>query len=70
MLPLTTQETQQRIEVLALPILAAAGVELVEIEVKVNHGDVMVAFFADLPTGGITIAQCVQLNKAIVLACN
>ena len=62
---MTTDEIKGRVEVLAAPLLVAAGVELVELKVTAHGGDVGIAFFADLPTGGITIDVCERLNKGI-----
>jgi ribosome maturation factor RimP len=65
---LSTEEIQKKVEGIALPLLGAAGVDLVELKVKQHHKDVNIEFTADLPEGGITIGQCAQLNRAIVEA--
>ena len=63
---LTPDEIRHKVEILAMPILEKAGVELVELNVSLYKQDVAVRFMADLPAGGITIAQCSSLNHAIV----
>ncbi len=66
--PLNTDEIRCKVEMLAAPILAKAGVDLVELSVGVYQEDVVLCFAADLPAGGITIGQCSLLNRAIVEA--
>lgn len=70
--PLDTDEIRCKVEMLAAPILAKAGVDLVELSVGVYKEDVIIRFAADLPAGqsglGITIGQCASLNHAIVEA--
>ncbi len=66
--PLNTDEIRCKVEMLAAPILAKAGVDLVELSVGVYQEDVVLRFAADLPAGGITIGQCSLLNRAIVEA--
>lgn len=58
---------------MALPLLAQAGVDLVELSVGRYKDDVIIRFTADLPrlgrgrpAGGITIGQCSTLNHTIV----
>lgn len=66
--PLDTDEIRGKVEILAAPILANAGVDLVELSAGVYKQDVIIRFAADLPAGGITIGQCALLNHAIVEA--
>ena len=66
--PLDTDEIRCKVEMLAAPILAKAGVDLVELSVGLYKEDVIIRFAADLPAGGITIGQCSTLNHAIVEA--
>ncbi len=65
---LNPDEIRQKIETLATPILDKAGVELVDLTVSLYKSDIVVRFTADLPSGGINIAQCSALNRAIVEA--
>ena len=70
--PLDTDEIRGKVEMLAAPILAKAGVDLVALSVGVYKEDVIIRFAADLSAGqsglGITIGQCASLNHAIVEA--
>ncbi len=66
--PLDTDEIRGKVEMLAAPILAKAGVDLVELSVGRYKDDVIIRFAADLPAGGITVGQCSTLNHAIVEA--
>ncbi len=66
--PLNTDEIRCKVEMLATPILAKAGVDLVELSVGRYKDEVIIRFAADLPAGGITVGQCSSLNHAIVEA--
>ncbi|MDO8674577.1 MAG: hypothetical protein Q7K71_00475 [Candidatus Omnitrophota bacterium] len=66
--PLDTDEIRCKVETLAAPILANAGVDPVELSVGVYQEDVIIRFAADLPAGGITVGQCASLNQTIVEA--
>ena len=66
--PLNTDEIRCKVEMLAAPILAKSGVDLVELSVGIYKEDVIIRFAADLPAGGITVGQCASLNHAIVEA--
>ena len=66
--PLDTDEIRRKVEMLTAPILASAGVDLVELSVGVYKQDVIIRFTADLPAGGITVGQCASLNHVIVEA--
>ncbi len=55
--PLDTDEIHCKVEALAAPILAKAGVDLVDLSVGRYKDDVIIRFTADLPAGGITIGQ-------------
>ena len=68
MTSLNTDEIRCKVERLAAPILANAGVDLVELSVGVYKEDVIIRFAADLPAGGITVGQCALLNHTIVEA--
>lgn len=63
---LSTEEIQEKVEAVALPLLAQAGVDLVELHIGRHKSNVLVQFTADLPGGGITMQQCASLNRAIV----
>lgn len=65
---LIPDEVKQKVEALALPLLANAGLDLVELNIMRQNGGVLVQFYADKPEGGITIQECSDLNKAIVEA--
>ena len=65
---LSLEEIKQNVERLALPLLAAAGVDLVELHVAGHGGDVRIRFLADKPAGGITVEECARLNRAVVKA--
>ena len=65
---LTSDDIRHKVGTIAAPILERFGVELVELRVGHYKDEVRIAFTADLPAGGITIAQCSSLNRAIVEA--
>ncbi len=66
MTDLTAEEIQKKVEDMALPLLARAGVDLVELHIGRHKGDVLIQFTADKPVGGITMGECAGLNRAIV----
>lgn len=51
---------------MALPFLADAGVDLIELHIGQHKGDVFIQFTADKTQGRITIAECAHLNRTIV----
>ena len=65
---LTSDNIRHKVEILVVPILERAGVELVELNIGHYKDEVRIAVMADLSAGGITIAQCAQCNRAIVEA--
>ncbi|MBI4309362.1 MAG: hypothetical protein HY591_03425 [Candidatus Omnitrophica bacterium] len=65
---LNLEEVKHKVERLALPLLAQAKVDLVELRVTGHRGDLLIRFLADRPTGGITMGECARLNRAIVKA--
>jgi len=65
---MTAEEIHEKLEQLALPLLAKAEIDLVELQVSLRGQDAIIRFMADKPAGGITIGECAGLNKAIVEA--
>jgi len=65
---LTPEEIHSKVEALALPLLADAGLDLVELRVVLRNKDALLFFTADRPQGGITIEECARANRAIVEA--
>ncbi len=61
-------EIQAAVENIILPIIDQAGLELVELIVDQRRSTYLLEVLVDRPLGGITLAQCVQLNKNIVEA--
>ena len=55
------------VENLAEPICVELGIELVEVTVRDCRGDVNIQVFADRPTGGIGMDECVTLNRRLAL---
>lgn len=44
------------------------GLDLVEVKISRHQRDVLIQILADRPQGGISLAECVLLNRAIVEA--
>ena len=65
---LTIEAIQAKVEQMALPLMAEANIDLVELQVGRHGADVFLRFTADRPMGGITIGECARLNRAIVSA--
>ncbi len=65
---MTLEEIQEKIGPLAKKLCEAQGIELVELNVKGRPNDVNIQILADKPSGGITIGECVILNKSLVAA--
>lgn len=55
----------EKVEALILPFLSAIDVELVELNIRRYHSQLTVQVLADKKNGGITIAECAQLNRQI-----
>ncbi len=68
MAEISTDELVAKVLNLAKPLLDKAGVDLIELKVGRHQQDVLIQITADKPTGGISIAQCSTLNKAVVVA--
>ncbi len=68
MLPLTAEAIREKTEALSLPILAQAGLDLVELDIVLLKNEVRLSFAADRPMGGITIEECAESNRAIAQA--
>lgn len=57
--------TAERIRTLITPLLHQEGVELFDLNVHRHGREWQLKIFVDRPSGGITIAQCAQLNHSI-----
>lgn len=68
MAKLTSEEIYKRVDLVAKPLLKAANVDLIELNIAFYQGDVLIQITADKPAGGITIEECSVLNKKIVHA--
>lgn len=55
-----------QVENLLLPVIAQSGLELVELNLTQNGAAYTIEVLADHPQGGITLQECVKLNKKIV----
>ncbi len=55
----------EKVEALIMPFLGALDVELVDLNIRRYHSQLTVQVLADKKNGGITIAQCAQLNRQI-----
>lgn len=55
-----------QVENLLLPVIAQSGLELVELNLTQNGTTYTIEVLADHPQGGITLQECVKLNKKIV----
>jgi ribosome maturation factor RimP len=62
------EEIQKKIESAAKRVFEEAGMDLIELKVKGHKNDVHIQIAADKPSGGITITECVLLNKALAAA--
>ncbi len=60
------EQIHKKVEVLALPLLVQGGIDLIELKVYQQQGDVLISIVADKPLGGITMGECAQLNRALV----
>ena len=64
------EDIRQGIEALTKKIFNEAGKNLVELKVAGHTNDIHIQIKADKPSGGITIGECVLLNKSLVAAIN
>lgn len=55
----------EEIKKLVLPLLVEKEVELVELVIGRQRGRSVLRFLVDSPAGGITLAECAQLNREI-----
>lgn len=60
------EELKKNLETLAAPVFAEAGVDLIELNVRRQGGEVVVQILADFPSGGINLEQCSLLNRTMV----
>ncbi len=68
MAELTVDKIIQHVLEVAKPLLAQAGVDLIELKVGQHRRDILIQITADKLTGGILIGECCTLNKAISAA--
>ena len=62
---MTIEDLKEKIETLAKKAIEETGVHLIECKVTGRVHDVTIQITADKPFGGITIGECVILNKAL-----
>jgi len=62
------EDIKQKIELLAVRVFESHGMDLIELNVKGHRNDVHIQIIADKSSGGITIGECVILNKSLVAA--
>jgi ribosome maturation factor RimP len=65
---MTIEDLKQKIESLAKKAVEGTGVDLIECKVAGHSNDAVIQITADKLPGGITIRECVILNKALVAA--
>lgn len=58
-------EIQNEVEKIAGPLVAEAGLELIEVSVLNRQGIISIEIFADRPLGGISLDECADINKRI-----
>jgi ribosome maturation factor RimP len=62
------QDVKEKIELLVKRICRESGAQMVELNIKGNPNDLYIQILADKPGGGITIGECVIINKSVVAA--
>ena len=62
---MTIEDLKQKIEALAKKAVEGTEVNVIECKVTGRTNDVTIQITADKPFGGITIGECVILNKAL-----
>jgi len=65
---LTLEQLKCDLVSLATSIFAPEGVDVIDITLKQRPQELLIEILADKPLGGISIEQCVQLNRAMVKA--
>ncbi len=56
--------TAQQVEAMITPILAAIGIELVEVEYRKEHGEQMLRIYIDREEG-VDLSTCTQATRAV-----
>ena len=59
------QALTEELKQLVVPLLEGEGIELVEIRFTQTRGSSVLTLLVDRQEGGITLGECVQLNKKI-----
>ncbi len=59
------QEIVQEVETLLQPITSRLGLEVVDVQVAGEGRQMILRVLVDRPDGGITIAECTQVNEAL-----
>src|SRR6185436_20499576 len=62
------EEIKEKLTGLAVPVCAKVGVDLIELNVRRQGRDIAIQILADRPTGGITLAECSDLNRRMIEA--
>ncbi len=65
---MTPQDEQLLIYEIATRLAQTQGLELVEVKIGRHKKDVLIQILADKPHGGINLAECSLLNRALVEA--
>lgn len=60
------EDLKKNLMELAQPLFDASGVELIELNIRRQGGEVMVQILADRPYGGISLEECSYLNRKVV----
>ncbi len=58
-------ELLEKIQQLSVPLLAAAGIELVDVCTRRQGRQTVIEILVDKPRGGITLDECARLNREI-----
>ncbi len=62
------EELKKELLILAQPLFDQAGVDLIELNVRKQGGEVAIQIIADRPVGGISMEECSYLNRKVVEA--
>ena len=60
-----SDEIREKVEIVAAPILAEAGLELVELNIDHRNHACTIEILTDRPAGGITLEECADVNRRI-----
>ncbi len=58
-------EIREKVEGIAVPIVAGAGLELVELNISHSNQGYTVEVLIDRPAGGISLEECALVNKRV-----